>query len=328
LIIGLSGPSGSGKTYSALELATGIQSVTGGDIHVVDTESKRALHYADYFKFIHTPFAPPFGPLDYMAAFQHCISKGAKIIIADSMTLEHDGEGGVLDQIEAFLTAKAGDDWEKRNRFLMLANAKPKAERKKLNQYIVQNGDVVWILCYRAQDKTKPLKRGQTSPDGEKILHLGWQPITTSPLVFEMTARFLLGPCSEGHPTLNPGEEAEKMMIKNPRQFAGWVEPDQQLSRDLGAKMAKWAAGDASAQPTDAKPAKKRDPVAGLMTILGLGQWPNAEARILSSLGKNHRSELDETDIDKLTATYKSVKKDAAEFDRLCPPLPAGGSHG
>lgn len=306
LIIGLSGPSGSGKTYSGLELATGIQEVTGGDIYVVDTESTRALHYADYFTFRHVPFNPPFGPLDYVAAFQHCISKGAKIIVADSMTLEHDGEGGVLDQIETFLTAKAGDDWEKRNRFLMLANAKPKAERKKLNQFIVQHGEVVWILCYRAQDKTKPRKKGE---EGDKIIHLGWQPITTSPLVFDMTARFLLGPASEGKPTLNPSEEAEKVMIKNPRQFAGWVKTDQQINRELGKKMATWAAGDAAPKP-------KRDPIAGLTALLSLGQWPDAEKRVLAAYKKNHRSEFVELDLDQLSRDYKAVKNDADEFDK------------
>ena len=32
LLVGLMGPSGSGKTFSALRLATGIQTVSGGDI--------------------------------------------------------------------------------------------------------------------------------------------------------------------------------------------------------------------------------------------------------------------------------------------------------
>lgn len=295
LIIGLSGPSGSGKTYSALELATGIQSVVGGDIYGVDTESNRMLHYADYFKFRHVPFSPPFGPLDYIAAFEHCISKGAKIIVSDSMTHEHDGDGGVLDQIEEFLTRKAGDDWDKRNKYLMLANAKPKAERKKLNQFIVQHGDVIWILCYRAQDKTKPLKKGQTSPDGEKIIHLGWQPITTSPLVFDMTARFLLGPVSEGRPTLTAQEEAEKMLIKNPRQFAGWVKPDQQINRELGAKMARWSVGEPDLSP-------------GADIIARLAKVGVSQDRALSLVNRATVEELTADDIDILTARGRKIK--------------------
>jgi hypothetical protein len=325
LIIGLSGPSNSGKTYSALELATGIQEVIGGDIHVVDTESKRALHYADFFKFRHTPFEPPFGPLDYIAAFKHCIAKGAKIIIADSMTHEHDGDGGVLDQMEKFLDDKVAkkkpneDEWSVRNKYLMLANARPKAERKKLNQFVVQNGDVVWILCYRAQDKTKPRKRGE---EGDKIVHLGWQPITTSPLVFDMTARFLLGPASEGKPTLFPSEEAERAMIKNPRQFSGWVKPDQQISRELGKKMARWAAGDVTTEP-----AKRRDPVAGIEALVKLADVPLAEERILMALSKNHRSELTEADLPAIESGYKAVKHDKTAFDKLFPCVPVRSEH-
>ena len=49
LLCGLVGPSGGGKTFSALRLATGMQQVSGGDIYIVDTEARRALHYADRF---------------------------------------------------------------------------------------------------------------------------------------------------------------------------------------------------------------------------------------------------------------------------------------
>jgi predicted ABC-type transport system involved in lysophospholipase L1 biosynthesis ATPase subunit len=70
LLLGLAGPSGSGKTYSALRLAAGIAEVTGGDVVVIDTENRRAQHYADQFNFQHIDFAPPYGPLDYLAALQ------------------------------------------------------------------------------------------------------------------------------------------------------------------------------------------------------------------------------------------------------------------
>ena len=96
LLIGLMGPSGSGKTYSALRLATGIQEVTGGEIYVIDTEARRALHYAEQFKFRHVQFDAPFGSLDYLAAIKHCVAKGAKVIVIDSMSHEHIGPGGYL----------------------------------------------------------------------------------------------------------------------------------------------------------------------------------------------------------------------------------------
>ena len=46
LLLGLTGPSGSGKTFSALRLATGIARVIPGGIVLIDTENRRAKHYA------------------------------------------------------------------------------------------------------------------------------------------------------------------------------------------------------------------------------------------------------------------------------------------
>jgi ABC-type dipeptide/oligopeptide/nickel transport system ATPase subunit len=80
LLIGLTGPSGGGKTFSALRLATGIQTVTGGDIYFIDTESRRALHYADQFKFKHVPFDAPFGSLDYLALINGILQLNANFI--------------------------------------------------------------------------------------------------------------------------------------------------------------------------------------------------------------------------------------------------------
>ena len=64
----VTGPSGSGKTFSALRLATGIARVVPGGIVLIDTENRRAKHYASEFKFSHIDFSPPYGSLDYLAA--------------------------------------------------------------------------------------------------------------------------------------------------------------------------------------------------------------------------------------------------------------------
>jgi ABC-type cobalamin/Fe3+-siderophores transport system ATPase subunit len=101
LFTGIVGPSGTGKTFSALRLATGMQRVTGGEIFGIDTESNRMLHYAPLpgekadpmrgkFAFRHVPFAAPYGSLRYLAAIRYCASKGAKNIVIDSGSHEHD----------------------------------------------------------------------------------------------------------------------------------------------------------------------------------------------------------------------------------------------
>lgn len=233
LLIGITGVSSSGKTFSALRLATGIQRVTGGEIFVIDTERERATHYANRFKFRHVNFEPPFGPLDYKTAIDHCVRKGAKVIVVDSMSHEHSGEGGVMDQSDKWLDAKCGDDWRKRQKNLMLSLVEPKRQRKILNAYIARLG-VSMILCYRAADKIKPVQ-------GEEPVKLGWQPETTSPLHYEMTQRFLLLPGAAGVPTLHPEHEAERLSIKTPEQFKGWFKEGEALSEALGERMARWA---------------------------------------------------------------------------------------
>ncbi len=247
MIIGITGPSSSGKTYSALRLATGIAKVRGGKIGGIDTESNRMRHYAEYFAFQHLPLAPPHGPDDYLGAIDHLYGKGYRIIVVDSMSHEHEGEGGVLDQIEEYLAIKCGDDWKARERFNFIAQVRPKMARKKLNRRILQLADVTFILCYRAQDKIKPVKGGEPTK-------LGWQPITTSPLPYEMIARFLLKPGAEGIPDYRPEHEAEKMAVKIPRQFREFFRPGEALSEELGEKIALWCKGSRPA-PAVAVPA-------------------------------------------------------------------------
>ena len=74
LLVGLAGPSGSGKTFSALRLATGMQRVTTKPIYVIDTEARRALHYADQFSFQHVQFDAPFSSLAFKASSARLLS--------------------------------------------------------------------------------------------------------------------------------------------------------------------------------------------------------------------------------------------------------------
>src|SRR6185369_224874 len=98
------------KTFSALRLATGMSKIYGDGVFVIDTEARRSLHYADTFRFSHVDFKPPFGPLDYLAAIEHCISRGAKTIVVDSMSHEWEGEGGVL-QMHDEETERLAEKW-------------------------------------------------------------------------------------------------------------------------------------------------------------------------------------------------------------------------
>lgn len=241
LLFGLIGPSGSGKTYSALRLATGMQRVIGGDIFLIDTESNRALHYADKFRFRHVPFPPPFSPLDYLAAIEHCQKKGAKIVIIDSMSHEHEGPGGVLEwheqEVERLMKAWRTDNAEKVN---IPAWGRPKAARRRLINSILQM-DINFVFCFRAKDK---IKIGSGKGRSE-VVQLGFMPIAGEEFVYELTAKALLLPGANGVPTLRSDQVGEQMMIKIPEQFRGIFTgaAGKPLDEEVGEQMAQWAAG-------------------------------------------------------------------------------------
>lgn len=239
LMIGLCGPSGGGKTYSALRLAGGIQRVTGGDIFMIDTEARRGLHYADRFKFRHLPFAHPFGPLDYLAAAEHCVKRGAKVIIIDSMSHEHEGPGGVLEMHAAEVERLSRGDESKAERVKMLAWGKPKADRRRMINTMLQL-PVSTIFCFRAKEKLKIERGKEPTP-------LGFMPIAGEEFIYEMTINCLLLPKADGVPTWQSNEVGERATMKLPAQFRSMFAARDPLSEDLGEAMARWADGETSA---------------------------------------------------------------------------------
>lgn len=241
LLVGITSASGAGKTYSALRLATGIVSVTGGDIFYVDTEASRALHYADKFKFRHVPFAAPFNPLRYLAAAHYCQRKGAGVIVFDSFSHEHSGVGGVLDMHEEELNRIAGNDYKKREKCSALAWSKPKAERGKMIDGLVQM-NANFIFCFRAQEKLDWKNKDERGQPKD----LGWQPIGALPMVYEMSARALLQPNAKGIPDWNPELPGEAKLVKVPEQFEALFKrfEGQPMCEEIGVEMARWAQGE------------------------------------------------------------------------------------
>lgn len=243
VLIGLSGASGSGKTYSGLRLATGMQTVTGGDIAVIDTESKRALHYADRFKFKHVEFGAPFGSLDYLAVITHVVKQGYRNVIIDSASHEHEGVGGYLETHATELARLGGD---KKNNFT--AWIKPARERRQLINGLLQL-NANFIFCFRAKDKLKIV------PGGNPV-ELGFMPIAGDEFVYEMTLSALLYPGARGVPTWSSNLPGERTMIKLPEQFRNmFVEGKHPLDEEAGRLLAEWAAGGkAQAAPTGPSP--------------------------------------------------------------------------
>jgi hypothetical protein len=237
LLIGLIGASGSGKTYTAMRLAAGIS----GDrrFAVIDTEAGRAKHYAEAFKFDHGDLAPPFRPNNYAEAIKAADEAGYPVIVVDSASHEHAGEGGLLDWHDAELDRMAGEDWKRREACNMAAWIKPKGEHKKMVQRLLQVRAHL-ILCFRAEEKVEMVRGDdgkmkivpKKSPTG---IH-GWTPICEKNLPYELTASFLLTADAPGVPK----------PIKLQEQHRTLFPLDKPITEDSGKRLAEWAKGSAA----------------------------------------------------------------------------------
>lgn len=232
LRIGLAGPSTSGKTVSALRMAAGFVRGTGKRVCLIDTENGRALKYAPYFDFDHVDFAPPFTSLRYLEAIKGAEKRGYGAIIVDSQSHEHEGVGGLLEQHEAFLKAKAGDDWKKREQLKFTAWIEPKSNRNKLIMQGIQPVQADLILCFRAKEKldlTKKDERGKVKPGSA-----GWTPIGGEEFPFEMLSVMILPPKSAGKPDWDAESSTINSLDKN---LIALLHGIQQINEDTGAEM-------------------------------------------------------------------------------------------
>ena len=235
LLIGLVGPSGGGKTKSALRLAAGIQKVRGGRLVGIDTEARRMLHYADEFPLTYLEFKAPFSSLRYLEAIKAAAEKAeGGVVIVDSMSHEHEGEGGYLEYHEAELDRMAGTDWKKRERVTFTAWIKPAVERRRLINSILQM-NTAFVFGFRAKEKLRIVK-------GHEPIPLGWQAIAGEEFAFEMTIRCLLPPGANGVPDWS--EEAFRQGVAKRSDFHRPLIPDgAQLSEKIGEQLAQWAKG-------------------------------------------------------------------------------------
>ena len=229
LIIGLVGPSGGGKTMSALRLATGLSGTQ--PFAVIDTEAGRALHYAEDFRFDHGDLKPPFRPAAYAEAIAAADAAGYPVIVVDSFSHEHAGEGGLLDWHEEEF-ARLGH----RDAVKMAAWIKPKMAHKQMVQKLLQIRAHL-ILCFRAEQKIEMKKNAQGVMEVVPMRTLSgfseWIPIAEKSLLYEFTASLLLLPDAPGQPR----------PIKLEAQHRPFVPLDQPISEETGRQLAAWAAG-------------------------------------------------------------------------------------
>ena len=242
LLISVAGPSGSGKTFTALRLATGL--ARGKRFAFIDSEARRGLHYADRFQFDHGDLRAPFRPQAYLDAILVAEQAGYPVIVVDSASHEHAGEGGLLDWSEELLDiyveqARARNDnrpdWQIRESQKMRSWIEPKMAHKGFVQKLLQLRAHL-ILCFRAEPKIDIIKEnGKTviKPKESLVGANGYVPIAEKNLPYEMAMSFLLMPDNPGVP----------LPIKLEEQHRPFVDLTKPLTERTGELLAEWAAG-------------------------------------------------------------------------------------
>lgn len=245
LWINLIGGTGSGKTFTAMRLASGIAG--GKPFAVIDTENRRALHYADQFKFDHAELRAPFRPDAYADAVVAADAAGYPVIVVDSGSHVWAGDGGLLDWQEEELERMAGNDYAKRERVKMSAWIKPKMAHKHMVQKLLQVKAHI-ILCLRAEQKIEMVKDKQgklvIQPKQSLTGLDGWIPICDKNLPFEATCSFLLTADKPGIP--HP--------IKLQEQHRPLFPLDKPITEESGRLIAQWAAGGKGTAAPDVGP--------------------------------------------------------------------------
>ncbi len=176
-LIGLYGESGCGKTMSALLLARGLVGPSG-DIHMIDTESRRGSLYADVIPggFSVLDLDAPFSPERYIEALDAVFRANAKVLVIDSCSHEWEGMNGVLDM--------AAEAEEKSGKPGLHNWKSAKFQHAKFVQFLLRSPIPV-VCCIRAKYKTK-----QKKENGKTIIIKDdyASPIQAEDFIFELTA--------------------------------------------------------------------------------------------------------------------------------------------
>lgn len=235
LLIGLTSGTGGGKTYSAMRIAQGIAG-PGKRFAVVDTEKRRARHYADDFQFDVMDLEPPFTPERCTAALKAAEKAGYPCIVLDSATHEWAGEGGVLKMQQEAQKRMAGPnaDYKRLEAMNWPAWREPKERHAVFREGLLQIG-VPLVLCFRGKTGQKP---GIDPETGKKcLIETPFRPITSQDdLPFELTVLLVLSQ-----------EKPGTVDLSQPNKISKPVRPlirdGEVLDEAFGSKLAAWARG-------------------------------------------------------------------------------------
>ena len=218
LVIGFAALSGDGKTYSALLLALGLAGGDPSKVGLLDTENRRGSLYKDIFDapFMIGDLTPPFSPSRYIGAMQEFADTGIEVLVIDSMSHEHEGQGG----LEEIATAPKADGSPRKIADWLTAK---REHRRFMNTLLFLPCHV--IACFRAREK-------MDFKDPKNPRPLGLQPITEKNVLYEMTASFMLRDQGKTHDVIKL-PEVLRPILGQPGYF----------TTEQGAELRDWVGG-------------------------------------------------------------------------------------
>lgn len=312
LLIGLIGPPGGGKTVSALRLATGMRAVRPGPVVLIDTEGGRSKKYSPNenekpdlaalrFDFLRVEMTPPFRPHDFLAAIQAQLRLNPAAIIVDTLSDEHEGEGGFLEWHDDMVPKMGGNEWA--------AWATPKAARKRLISGLLQI-KVPILFTFRAREKTVT-EPGKGKNGKDKITNIGWMPVAPLEIVHTLDLTCILPPKADGVPIWSSEKIGEDFIVKLPAFLAPLIQKGQ-LSEATGEALARWAKGDAAKVPAGTSTSSKDQTLAAALAALRElpGKEDRAQAMALHFGGATGWSGVKALDVEAIQSGTASLKKE------------------
>lgn len=104
------GPTGSGKTWTALKWAA-VLAGEDGRVAFIDTERDSAKLYANHFDFDVLRFDPPYEVARLVELLHTAEQLGYAVVVVDSLSHFWEGEGGVLDEVDAAGARSGGNSF-------------------------------------------------------------------------------------------------------------------------------------------------------------------------------------------------------------------------
>lgn len=267
IYIAIAGTPGSGKTLSAFKIARGLVGPEG-KIGLIETEGQRSLDlYAcgpneppgpEKFHFDRYGLQPPYSSARYKEAIeagQTHVGPGG-VLIVDTMTFEHAGQGGYLESHDKIAKAMAKDEDRTNDAVSFRAWGKVAPDRNAL-KYLFTAPKCHMILLFWAKEKNELQDRAD-GRKGKTVVNVGYRIVGAPDFLFQMTLAMLMTAETPGVPIIDRKVWAQAKTTDSLRTV---VPSGKIITEQTGKNLAQWCAGRKPDEPG------KREPTGEMFSV-------------------------------------------------------------